>query len=217
MAPDNIADVDTGHGRRAQQVANITIAIEYPVLRKLGKHSIRRFLKDRAAYVREIKERTNQEDENIGKPVSLSFSIDSSILERLVDLRQFGPNMDSVDKITEDVLQKRLDAHREVMKDTLSAGQMQSIVTKNLRINMLEKDVEQRIIVLFADYSSLMRTNGLSWVIEQNPKVSIGHIVGVLKPIALQKRLHDYLEFSHPECSAKTALTQSQLIKEVLG
>jgi hypothetical protein len=116
-----------------------------------------------------------------------------------VDIRQFGPNMDSVDKITEDVLQTWLDTHREVKKDALSASQVQSIVTKNLRINMLEKDVEQRIIMLFVDYSSLMRTNGLSWVIEQNPKVSIGHIVGVLKPIALQKRLHDDLEFSHAE------------------
>jgi hypothetical protein len=60
-----------------------------------------------------------------------------------VDIRQFGPNMDSVDKITEDVLQTWLDTHREVKKDALSASQVQSIVTKNLRINMLEKDVEQ--------------------------------------------------------------------------
>jgi hypothetical protein len=61
-------------------------SVEYPLLKKLGKANIRRFLRDRDTYVREIKERKDQEGQTIGKPVSLTFSIEASLIESLVDL-----------------------------------------------------------------------------------------------------------------------------------
>jgi hypothetical protein len=90
-----------------------------------------------------------------------------------------------------------LDKHREVNPESLSAIQVHSIVVKHLRINLSEKDAEQRIIMLFAEYSSFLRVNGLSWLLEKNPTVAVGHIIEALKPIRLQKRIKDDLSLAH--------------------
>jgi hypothetical protein len=52
--------------------------------------------------------------------------------------------------------------------------------------------------MLFADYASLLRINGISWIIEENPKVAVGHILDALKPKPLQARVRDDLQFAHP-------------------
>jgi hypothetical protein len=62
---------------------------------------------------------------------------------------------------------------------------------------MSEKYTEQRIIMLFSDYKSLLRVNGISWIAYDNPKVAISHITESLKPNALRKRIKDDLSFSH--------------------
>ena len=139
------------------------------MLRKLGKQNIRKFLSDRAAYVREIGERNKQNGEAKGTPVSLVFSIDPSLLASLVDLRRLGRQMYSVDKVSDAVLQKRLEDNSCAKKDGLSTLQVNAIISKRLRINMTEKDTEQRIVMLFADYTSLLRVNGLLWIIEDSP------------------------------------------------
>jgi hypothetical protein len=88
--------------------------VEYPVLKKLGKQNIRRFLKDRTAYEREISERKNQAGTTYGKPVSLVFSIDQHLLESLVDLRQLGAHITTVKDVKEADIRKWLEAHQEV-------------------------------------------------------------------------------------------------------
>jgi hypothetical protein len=107
-------------------VANIT----YPSLKKLGKQSIRKFLTDRDAYVREIQERSVQENGAIGRPVSLTFSIDPFILESLAELRQFGSNVTTVASVTDAILQGWLEKHRDLKKDGLTAPQILSIVSQ---------------------------------------------------------------------------------------
>jgi hypothetical protein len=62
---------------------------------------------------------------------------------------------------------------------------------------MSEKDTGQRIVMLFTDYSSLLRMHGLSWLIKEHPKVAVWHIVDALKPKALQARVRGDLEFAH--------------------
>jgi hypothetical protein len=54
--------------------------IDHPALRRLGKAYSRKFLNYRDAYVREIEERSAQDSGSIGRPVSLTFSIDSRFL-----------------------------------------------------------------------------------------------------------------------------------------
>jgi hypothetical protein len=80
-------------------------------------------------------------------------------------------------------------------KDGLSASQVQAIVDRSLRINMSEKDTEQRIIMLFADYCGILRNHGLAWIVDENPKTAVKHIVDALKPSILKKKMHSNQAF----------------------
>jgi hypothetical protein len=55
------------------------------------------------------------------------------------------------------------------------------------------------IIMLFSDYKSLLRVHGLSWNVDENPKVAISHITESLKPPVLKKRIKDDLGLSHAD------------------
>jgi RNase H-like domain found in reverse transcriptase/Reverse transcriptase (RNA-dependent DNA polymerase)/Integrase core domain/Integrase zinc binding domain/Chromo (CHRromatin Organisation MOdifier) domain len=197
----------------AVQALSLTNSIQYPVLKKLGTQSIRKFLKDRAAYLREIAERTMQDGTVVGRAVSLQFSVDPSLLESLVDLRQLGEEIDTISKVTDESVQSWLDEHCELKKDTLSLSSVKTIIGKQLRINMAEKDTEQRVVILFADYTSLLRANGITWIIKQNPKVAVGHIVDALAPKMLQKRVREDLEFSHCELKKDFLAFMQHVIK----
>ena len=181
----------------ATMVSPIVAQIEYPVLKKLGKQNIRKFLTERRSYVREIEERNAQGNGTVGRPVSLNFSVDPSILESLVELGQLGPAVKSVSEVTDAVLITWLEKHSDLKKDGLSASQVQAIVDRSLRINMSEKDTEQRIIMLFADYRGILRNHGLAWIVDENPKTAVNHIVDALKPSILKKRIKDDLTFGH--------------------
>jgi hypothetical protein len=146
----------------APQTLPVLSAVEYPVLKRLGKQNIRKFLREREACEAEIAERNRQAGAQIGMPVSLKFSLDQCSLESLIDLRQFGETVDSPTLLTDDLVRKWLDSHREVKKDTLSVSQVKSLAGKQLKISMTENDPTQRIIMLFTDYSSLLRSHGLS-------------------------------------------------------
>jgi hypothetical protein len=84
-------------------------AVEYPVLKRLGKQNIRKFLREREAHEAEISERNRQAGAQIGMPVSLKFSLDQCALESLIDLRQFGETVDSPTLLTDDLVRKWLD------------------------------------------------------------------------------------------------------------
>jgi hypothetical protein len=109
-------------------------AVEYPVLRKLGKQNIRKFLFDRASYVREVEERKNQAGTISGTPIFPSFSIGASLLASLVDSMQLGAEIDTVEKVTDDSVQRWLDVNCDIKKDGLSAAQVLTLVSKKLRI-----------------------------------------------------------------------------------
>ena len=175
----------------------LAFSIKYPILKDLGKTSIRNFLTDRKAYVREIKERSAHSPGTTGRPVSLTFSIHTPLLESLVELRQFGADITELPQVTEDLLQTWLDGRKDIKKDGLTAAQVNSLVSRSLHINMSEKDCEQRILMFFSDYKSLLRKHGMPWLVEDNTKMAVGHITDALKPSALKRRVLDDLTFGH--------------------
>jgi hypothetical protein len=46
---------------------------------------------------------------------------------------------------------------KKVRKDALSVEQIQAVVKKSLRLNILAKDTEKRIVMLFSDYAACSR------------------------------------------------------------
>jgi hypothetical protein len=156
--------------------------ISHPELKQLGQVNVRKFIRMRDAYTRAIAERADQEGVQKLKPVSLKYSVDPDLLLSLIDLAQFGTEVDSVDKLTEDHLRTWLESHQEIGKAATSLSHLDSLVSKHLHLRMQEKNIQLRIMTVFTDYTTLLRSNGLSWVIKDAPKVAVRQIVGVLRP-----------------------------------
>lgn len=46
-------------------------------------------------------------------------------------------------------------------------------------------------------YHELLRRHGLSWIVNDNPKVAVQHFLSAVRPDSLRARLESDLEFSH--------------------
>jgi hypothetical protein len=169
--------------------------ITHPVLSRLGQVNIRKFIRARDAYVRAISERKEQEGCGNLLSVALRYSFEPDLLLSMIELAQFGEEIDTLDKLKEDHITAWLSKHREAKTESLSLSKLDSLVSKGLHIKMNEKDVSHRVITLFADYTTLLRNNGLSWVIKDKPKIAVSHIVTALRPNPLQKRIQEDLDF----------------------
>jgi hypothetical protein len=120
-----------------------------------------------------------------------------NLLLSLVELAHFGPEIDTLDKLEEDHITAWLDKNRQDKSENLSLSSLDSLVAKGLHINMQEKDTQSRFMSLFADYTTLLRNKGLSWVIKEKPKIAVGQIVKARRPVPIQKRIQEDLEFAH--------------------
>jgi hypothetical protein len=118
-------------------------------------------------------------------------------LESLVDLQQLGVDTDTTGKVTDDHVQTWLNKFQAVKKYILSATQVGVLVSKSLRTRLSEQDPDLRIVLLFSDYTKLLRAQGLTWILTENTKVAVSYIVGALRTLQLQQRIKDDLEFSH--------------------
>lgn len=62
---------------------------------------------------------------------------------------------------------------------------LENIFEKNLTMDMTVSSSKVRIRSLFVACHSLLRRNGLSWVIEDAQKIAVDHVLGSIKPASL--------------------------------
>ena len=72
-----------------------------------------------------------------------------------------------------------------------------AIVRANVRLNVYESDAKLRIMRLFTDYRTLLRSCQWEGIITENPKMAIGHIVMLLQPTKLKNTVENALKVSH--------------------
>jgi hypothetical protein len=147
--------------------------ISHPVMNRSGEVDIRKFIKARDAYVRAVEERKLQEGGEHLAATSLKYSVEPDLLEGLACLLQFGPEIDTVEKVKDEHISKWLDSFRESTMDHSSLQQIDSLIAKN---------------------TSLLRANGLTWLLERHAMLAVNHIIDALRPRALQQRIKRDLE-----------------------
>jgi hypothetical protein len=54
-------------------------------------------------------------------------------------------------------------------------------------MKLAEKNPRQRTLNLSLDYTSLLRANGLTWLLESHAMLDVNHIIDALRPRALQQ------------------------------
>ena len=68
----------------------------------------------------------------------------------------------------------------------LTAADLDSLVRKELHMDMFVKSARSRMVLLFMAYISLLRRSGLKYVIENSPKISVYHVLSAVKPHLLR-------------------------------
>lgn len=63
-------------------------------------------------------------------------------------------------------------------------------------MNLYDPSLKIRVIKLCADYKTILRTKKWEQLIENNPKVAIGHLVSILKPKPLKIKVENDLHLS---------------------
>jgi hypothetical protein len=151
--------------------------IVHPVLNQLGQGNIRKFIRARDAYVRAISERREILGADKITPFSLRYSVDPDLLLSLIELAQFGADVDSLEKLSDDHITEWLRPYRDTQAEKTSLTRVDALISRGLHIRLQEKNISQRIMCLFVDYSTLLRSNGLLWIIKEKSKVAARHMV----------------------------------------
>ena len=80
--------------------------ISFPVLKKLGRRPILKFLQEREAYIRQVRDANNQGSTH--QPISLVSSVDPKLLTSLINLKTFS-DVDSIDNLSDNALKTWLE------------------------------------------------------------------------------------------------------------
>ena len=178
---------------------NISTNINHPTLRKHDAESIRIFLRKYDQYVTEIVERSAQYGDvdaaGTARPVQLKFCVDSEYLASAIDLG-FVDGVDTIEELTDPLLRAYLEKKAETSKETVTLSALDKMVEKHLSMNMSDPSATSRMQGLFISYTTLLRKSGLSWVLKENQKVAVQHVLSAINPTTLRTRLSEDLEFS---------------------
>lgn len=66
-----------------------------------------------------------------------------------------------------------------------------------LHTDMKNPKAKARVQDLFASYLTILRSHWLKWLVCENQKVAVAHVLSAIKPLALRERLVSYLAFSY--------------------
>lgn len=71
------------------------------------------------------------------------------------------------------------------------------LVKKTLLMDMRNSNPCSRMKNLFPDYHTLLRKNGLIWIMDEPEKVAMQHVLSAIRPAKLRTCLESEIEFAH--------------------
>ena len=179
----------------------VTTTIAYPLLKEATAESVRFFLGKYDNYVRELASRASQVTNGsitteAVQPVTLKYCVDQEYLESLLALG-FIPGAETYEDLQDADLRSYLETQARASKQAMTIDKLDRFVKADLRINMRDEDSVSRTRNLFVSYHALLRKHGVSWVMEENPKIAVRHVTSALRPEALRSRLESDLAFGY--------------------
>lgn len=186
-------------GTKVKQVA---MSIEHPFVLQLDPESIRVFLRKYEAYWRKVFARALQLTGDVTtslepvKPVSLIYCVDDKQLESAIECGLIDDYTD-VDMLTSEALRKLLDKEAEEFKDVVTEKDLVATVQVLLHMKISFKSAKGRMKLLFMEYRSLLRTNGIKWVTEKTLKMAIKDVLSAIMPTYLRSRLKQDIGLSY--------------------
>lgn len=123
----------------------------------------------------------------------LKASLDTDLLISVVTLDQL-PAAATIHAVTEAQIKAWIAAKDEVKLEAMSIDELKTTVLSGYRMNLMSLTPPLRVIGLFTDYQTLLRSKNLGDLTKSNPKLAVGNICKLLKPAALRSRIENDLE-----------------------
>ncbi len=153
-------------------------------------------MRERERYLLKVSDASNS-GANITS-ITLKATFNTDLLLPLITLDEF-PRVSKIEDGSEEQIEAWLAAKDDVLLHQLSLEDLEAAVISNARINLNEPDATLRIMGLFSDYTTLLRSKNWEELITSNPKVATKHICMLLKPPALRNRIETDLELGMRE------------------
>lgn len=185
------------------KAAEVGISLDHPRLVHTDPESIRTFLRRYDQYSTTVLARAKQitsealSTEAIN-PVDLKFCVDVEFLESSIALG-FISNATDYDTLKDQDVREFLEERCKESKETVTLDQLDKLVQNKLRTDMKNNNATARMQDLFANYHTLLVRNGLKWLIKDNPKIAVDHVLSAIKPQTLHDRLEADLSFAKYE------------------
>lgn len=184
----------------AHSSAPFSLTVEHPRLLETDADYIQTFLRKYDQYCYEVSSRARQisgtDAAEPVSPVEIKFCVDVDFLGSSIDLG-FIDGADSYDTITSDLVRSFLESRAKESKEIITLKKLDKIVAEELRMNMWNTDATARMQDLFSQYHTILRRNGLKWIINENQKIAVGQVLSAIQPLVLRDRLTSDLLFSH--------------------
>ena len=177
-------------------------SVEHPRLKEFDPESIRSFLHRYDQYTREVDARARQllhgevTSAEPVRPVNLKFCVDPQLLDSAIAL-DYIPDVSSYDELADDVLRTYLDSLSQESKDAMNLTVLDRMVETQLHMDMNVKSADARVQKLFMTYHTILRKNGLAWILKENQKVAVYHVLSAIRPLTFKQRIESDLSFSY--------------------
>ena len=182
----------------------VSTSIGHPRLVRTESAFIRKFLGRYDQYCKEITTRALQlavvdatTTEPV-RPVNLTYCVDPEWLRSIVDLNLI-PDFTDYEMVKDEILRTFLEERSRTTTTTISLSAVNSIIDKELKMDMADTSAPMRMKNRFASYLSVLRRHGLQWITKSRPKTAITHVIAAVKPKSLRTKLESNIDFSHME------------------
>lgn len=184
----------------AVKATEVGISLDHPRLVHTDPSSIRTFLKRYDQYSISVIARASQLTSQTltteaVTPIALKYCVDVEFLESSL-ICGYIDGCASYADLTDSQLRSFLEERSAESQDSMTIEQLDKIVSQKLRTNMRNNNAKSRMQDLFSSYVTILSRNGLRWLIEENPKVAVYHVLSAVRPQSLQNRLTSDLSFS---------------------
>ena len=145
---------------------NMITPIAHPVLRKVGQYHIHRFLKEWDRYMVCVQDAAATGIGSFTGPVTFTSAIDTDLLQSLIDLDEFGEDVNLIEEVDEEELQTWLKRQISTSYSCTTAKQVEATVKASIRVSLHEPDAKLRTMKLFSDYASFLRSRNWDSIIK---------------------------------------------------
>lgn len=182
-----------------QQPSSVPFFVSHPKLISSNPKAIRFFVRQYDQYLKEVKARALQlafvdSTTTVSvRPVNIFYCVDAEWLESTIEL-EYIPGVKTMSDLTDELLRQYLECEAEEEKDMMTIVNIDAVTKKELSMGMTDTSSRSRMKRLFTLYVSVLRRNGLFWIMKEHSKLAEQHLLFAVRSRPLPHRLEKDLE-----------------------